>query len=178
MPFITDIDYKAYIKDTFLDIISDSNIANRLKAESAAMEEMQSYLRMRHDVAKVFFNVRTWDGGVSYLINDHVIFNDIIYFAILDNTNQQPDTNPDDWTVGDQRNQVVVMYFVDLVIYHLHSSINPRNIPELRGIRYDAAIAWLKKVADAKLEPDLPKLEDDTGNLIRFNSNPKQRHIW
>lgn len=58
---------------------------------------------------------------------------------------------------GDARNSEVVMYMVDMVLYHLHSRINPGQVPELRKERYQDAMDWMKMVASGKLEPDLPK---------------------
>lgn len=82
---------------------------------------------------------------------------------------------------GTDRNPVLVLYMADMVLYHIHSRIAPMNIPELRGIRYDAAIGWLKRVADGKLNPDLPLLdetEDLIGNVRYGNINDKQKTAW
>lgn len=80
---------------------------------------------------------------------------------------------------GLDRNPIVLMYLVDIGLYHLHSSISPRNIPELRGIRYEAAINWLKMVATGKINPDLPILPDDNVEYF-FNagSNDKYSKPW
>jgi phage gp36-like protein len=48
------------------------------------------------------------------------------------------------------------MLWIDIALYHLHSRISPRQIPELRGIRYDSAINFLKQVAEGMLNPDYP----------------------
>ena len=50
------------------------------------------------------------------------------------------------------------MLFVDIVLYHIHSRINPRQIPEIRVDRYERAIAWLKMVTKGEVTPDLPTL--------------------
>jgi len=55
------------------------------------------------------------------------------------------------------RKKIIVMYLIDITLYHLHSNITPDNIPEIRYLRYTRAIEWLKKVADSKLTPDLPE---------------------
>lgn len=65
------------------------------------------------------------------------------------------------------RNYLLVLYLVDMAIYHLHSNISPENIPEIRYVRYKSAIEWLNKVATDKLSPDLPEItggEDENGN--------------
>lgn len=80
---------------------------------------------------------------------------------------------------ADQRNPVVLMYLIDLTLYHIHSNISPRNIPELRGIRYEAAITWLKMVASGKINPDLPtKDEDNADYYINLGGNTKYSNQW
>lgn len=63
--------------------------------------------------------------------------------------------------VGNDRNGLIVMYMVDIALYHLHSNISPENIPELRYTRYNAAIDWLKAVAKGNLSPNLPEYSSD-----------------
>src|SRR5690606_33860118 len=75
---------------------------------------------------------------------------------------------------GTARNALIVMYMVDITLYHLHSNISPENVPELRGIRYEAAINWLKAVAKGSISPNLPEhtsdpdSEDPDGDSIFF----------
>lgn len=64
---------------------------------------------------------------------------------------------------GTSRNQLLVMYAVDMVIYHTISRINPRQITEHRLARYEAAIAWLKSVNKGEILPDLPLKDDPDG---------------
>ncbi|MGJ1366036.1 phage protein Gp36 family protein [Sphingobacterium spiritivorum] len=81
---------------------------------------------------------------------------------------------------GDQRNSLILMYLIDITLYHLHSNISPRNVPELRAIRYEAAIDWLNRVAAGKLNPDLPELPDQGGTDYFFlgGSNQKYSQGW
>ena len=82
------------------------------------------------------------------------------------------------WTFGDNRNQQVVLYLLDITLYHLHSRINPRNIPDLRKERYDGnspnqtggAIGWLKKVASGDITADLPNMQPQQGMSIRYGN--------
>lgn len=101
---------------------------------------------------------------------------------------------PDDntiWTQGDNRNQQLVMHLLDITLYHLYSSINPRNIPDLRKQRYNGdsptdsggAIGWLKSVAHGNVEADLPViapaqgLSMRSGNAASYN-NPSTNMMW
>jgi hypothetical protein len=72
------------------------------------------------------------------------------------------------WLEGDNRNEQLKACLIDIALYHLHSRINPRNIPELRKERYDGnspeqkggAIGWLKNVAHGLVNADLPEKID------------------
>ena len=73
-----------------------------------------------------------------------------------------------------ERNALLVMYMVDITLYHLHSNISPENVPELRFTRYEAAINWLKAVAKGDISPNLPEYsgdpdsEDPEGDSVFF----------
>lgn len=60
----------------------------------------------------------------------------------------------------DDRKKIIVMYLIDITLYHLHSNISPENIPDLRETRYNRAVKWLEKVANGNLSPDLPKIDN------------------
>lgn len=80
------------------------------------------------------------------------------------------------WSQGDSRNQQIVLYLLDITLYHLHSRINPRNIPDLRKERYDGngpnqvggAIGWLKKVNSGDVTADLPNISPQQGVSISW----------
>jgi hypothetical protein len=78
---------------------------------------------------------------------------------------------------GDDRDSQLLNYMIDLVLYHLHSRIAPRNIPQLRQTRYDNALAWLKMCAMGDVTP---KLEERTteGKIIRWGSVPKNQNNY
>lgn len=136
MPFLTEEDYTVQIRTEILDRVKN-NDGSLLKAEDAAQEEMESYLRDRYDVANIF--------------------------------NKQ----------GQQRSSLIILYMIDITLYHLHSNISPRNIPELRGIRYEAAINWLNRVALGKLFPDLPIKENGASDTDFIgSSNPRYSQPW
>ena len=73
----------------------------------------------------------------------------------------------------------LVTYMVDIAVYHLHANISPENVPEIRQIRYDAAIDWLKRVAKGDISPRLPELTSDPDNpegdslFLQMGSNDK-----
>ncbi|MDN4015177.1 DUF1320 family protein, partial [Chryseobacterium gambrini] len=78
---------------------------------------------------------------------------------------------------GADRNALIIMYMVDIAIYHLHANAAADVIPELRIMRYNAAKDWLKAVAKGDISPDLPEKPDEgesggeTGSqVIEFGS--------
>lgn len=77
---------------------------------------------------------------------------------------------------GSARHNLVLMFAIDMALYHLHSIHNPAKLPEIRVQRYERAIEWLKQVSKGMINPEgLPilTLQDEKGQLL-FGSNPKR----
>lgn len=82
---------------------------------------------------------------------------------------------------GENRCQALVMYLVDMSLYHMHSRINPGQVPQLRIDRYNEAKRWLEMVAAGKLKPDLTELTDADGNIegnFIYGSNEKRSNRY
>lgn len=106
---------------------------------------------------------------------------DASYWTLIEAESIAVGTFPSDatkWTFGDNRNQQIVMYMVDVALYHSHASINPRNIPQLRIDRYNNAINWCKMVNSGDITVDLVEILPVQGRSISVNSNPKQSWYW
>jgi len=86
--------------------------------------------------------------------------------------------NQTGWTYGDNRNKQLVMYMIDIALYHMHASINPRNIPQLRIDRYNNAINWCKMVNAGDVTANLPDILPIQGYSIVYGSNPKRPNFW
>lgn len=138
-----------------------------------------------------------WNKTTTYAVNDQVWYEDKVYTCLVANKNIVPSSNttiwgtgssytvtnalPNDatkWTKGDNRNQQIVLHLLDITLYHLHSRINPRNIPDLRKERYDGngpnqtggAVGWLKRVASGDVTADLPQIDPEQGLSIRWGN--------
>lgn len=79
--------------------------------------------------------------------------------------------------IGANRNPLIIMYMIDLVLYHLYSNTAARAMPKNREDRYNAAISWLSKVNGGGLDPDLP-VKETSGDVdgtpkLKLGSNPK-----
>lgn len=139
-----------------------------------------------------------WDYYTDYAAGDVVWYGTKTYTAISANTGYQPDENTGYWEdngqwsvdsidlpdgnavfiAEDDRNQQMVNYMIDVVLYHLHSRIAPRNIPDLRVKRYDDAISWLKQCAKGDhLTAALPQIQPRQGMRNRYGGSlPKQNN--
>ena len=105
--------------------------------------------------------------------------------------------NPVYWSPTDTRDKQLVEKLVDITLYHLHSRISPRNIPELRSIRYKgmpedqrqgnsgeiiypiySALGWLQGCARGEVTPNLPLLQPKSGARIRFGGKIKNNNSY
>lgn len=98
------------------------------------------------------------------------------YWTLLENEAIPIGTLPNNnayWTFGDNRNQQIKVYMIDICLYHLHTNINPRNIPQLRIDRYTNAINWCKMINRGEITANLPEILPMQGQVIDVSSNPK-----
>lgn len=120
-----------------------------------------------------------WSNATSYSIGNYVSYNNQTWQSLTaGNTNNAPGADIINWqpvsyTYGDNRDQQLVQYMIDISLYHIHSRISPRNIPDLRIKRYDDAIAWLKMVMEGDVTSAIPPLQPPQGKRIRWGGNVK-----
>ena len=83
---------------------------------------------------------------------------------------------------GKFRNAHIVMIVIDCTLYHLYTSIIPDRMPDIRSVRYQDAVDWLKMVGSGQAVADLPKLKDENGQEItgmKMSSKYKpNNHRW
>ncbi len=87
-------------------------------------------------------------------------------------------TNAVYWALGDNRDPQLVTAVVDIALYHLHSRIAPRNVPDLRAKRCDDARKWLNACATGALTPALPVLQPAQGMRIRYGGQVKNSNAY
>lgn len=80
---------------------------------------------------------------------------------------------------GNERDEVIKGYAVDIAIYRLHSLISPRKIPKYRKENYELAVEWLENVCAAKINPPgLPLIQDNKSrDSIMFGGNDKRENF-
>lgn len=64
---------------------------------------------------------------------------------------------------GAERHALILMFAVDIAVFHIFCQHNPYKIAKIRQDRYDRAIEWLKGVMAGDITIDgAPLLPDDT----------------
>lgn len=112
------------------------------------------------------------------LVNWKLISKDqTLFYAILDSTGNYPD-NATYWAQGDNRYQLLVVYAVDVAIYHMLSRISPRNIPQIRIDRYESAKNHLDKIARGNINVELPLLAPIQGSRVVYGGNAPITHFY
>lgn len=82
---------------------------------------------------------------------------------------------------GTARNRMIVMYAVDIALYHMAASASGRMNRETRKERYDRAIEWLEGVQSGKIIPDLPLATSEGGESatpIHWGSEKRHKNTW
>ena len=135
-----------------------------------------------------------WNFETTYAAGNEVWYKDNVYTCIKANSNVKPDSStaiwgtataysksgyfPTDttyWTVGDNRNQQIVLYLMCITLYWLHYRVNPRYVPDKIKEAYDGdgpnqaggAIGWLKRVADGRVSAELEEIIPIAGLAIQ-----------
>lgn len=107
------------------------------------------------------YGAASWGNGTTYTVPAGSIL-DTTYF-----------------TKGDNRNQQLVLYTLDVAIYQLYCRIPPQVVPEERRNRYFAVKDWCKSVSKGNdVIADIVKLQPPQGNRIRYGSRPKQDNYY
>lgn len=121
-----------------------------------------------------------WGEGVAYNVPINTLITDTNY-----------------WTFGDNRDQKLLQICIDIALYHLHCRIAPRNIPELRVVRYMgeandrinqkqriiypvySALGWLQNVRNSEdITPEMNELQPKSGQRILGSSNSKNNNFY
>lgn len=187
--FLVPGDYYHLIESADLVKITgdDSELLN--KSMDSAIEEVAGYIRHRYNEKEIFktFQIETGNDSVT-ATNGQRIYQSTskkFYICIKDATSQTL-TNTEYFKERDERNSKLVDVTIDVLLYHIHSRISPRNIPDLRRLRYDGddpaqrggAIGWLKSVQKGTITPNLPVTDnsDQTGHRISWGISDTSKY--
>jgi hypothetical protein len=152
-------------------------------------------LGAQYDLFNAILPESEFDITKSYVKTNEVFWKDKVYTSAVDSVGVFPDDatygsyywgtgvaysvpadsllNATYFAAGDNRSYQLVQMMIDITLYHLHSRISPRNIPDLRVKRYDDAIRMLKEFANGLATLDVPKIQPKSGHRIRYGGNTK-----
>lgn len=116
-----------------------------------------------------------------YTIGQTVTYNGMRWKCLTANTGITPGFDiiswqSETWVNGDNRDNELVMYYVDIVVYNIMQRIAPMAIPKLRSDNYNIAMAWLKDAAHGIVSPNIPLYQNNKGSRIRGGSNVKMNN--
>ncbi len=82
---------------------------------------------------------------------------------------------------GGERNQLVLMFALDIAVYHIFCIHNPHNMSQIRIDRYERAVEWLKGIQKGMIRVDgLPELPEEEGRdkltPLLVSSDPKRQN--
>ncbi len=83
------------------------------------------------------------------------------------------------WTLGDNRDPVMVQAIVDIAVWMLHKRISPANIPKLRIDAFTNTWEWLKAVQVGEQTISCPAIQPTQVDSISWGSDIKKvNKIW
>lgn len=177
--FLTTADFDQAIKGDHLNAITSNNAGVKRSAEIASQTEIESYLRGKYDITKLFPVIIDWVVGSAYA--DGAIVYDAgtakFYTANGAITSGTP-INDSKWIEGDPRDALIVEFMLDLTLYRIHARIAPNQIPETRIQRRDDAIDFLKRVAKYDITVGWDQTTDVLPASINWGSNERDSKIY
>jgi phage gp36-like protein len=76
---------------------------------------------------------------------------------------------------GNDRNQLVLMFCLDIAVYHVYGIGNPAKLSPSRTARYERAVEWLKAVQKGTVTiSDAPRLPEPARGFFYLHSRPKR----
>ena len=124
-----------------------------------------------------------WVNVTAYTPGNIVSFGGINYVAGAASTGVTPGTdftiwNACAWVYGDNRNQQLYIYMVNMALYHIYGRISPKNRPEHIETCYHVAKDWLKDAAYGKVMTSITQIQPPSGRRIRSGGNIKNTNTY
>lgn len=156
--FIQKSDYKRLIQDKHLDQLIGENEHLLDSAELYAQATIEGYLSNIYDISQVFFPIKIYKAGETYIEGERVYYMENFYEVIAESSNELPSS--DDYIQRDTRHPIIINLMIDLALYELLTKISPNQIPEIREIRKTDAMELLKAISKGEISISLPKKEN------------------
>lgn len=175
--FITDQNLDVGMKTYFRNQVIENNPHILTTSEGAAVSMMKAKLSGRYDLTKLFPEIKTWNNTVLYKKDQYCFKSDKIYKALQDGTGNDPVTQPAYWIEEDPRDDLLIVFCVDITIYTMCKPLPAIKTPTDLVDAYMAAMQWLEDCQKGLENPDWPVLEDGA-STINWGSNEKLDHYY
>lgn len=177
---ITLLDFNPYIREAALNQITNNKDYLLKEIINVAEDEARQYTSYHYDSDCLYPVVEELILNSNYEEGEMFTWQEDIYtvtsptFSIADYASF---STAEGFEKKDSRNKYLKMILIDIALYHIHSRISPHQIPELRVLRYDQAIAKLEMIKQGTFGGlgDTCRLKDEDGeyNNIMWGSDPQ-----
>lgn len=175
--FITDQNLDLGMKTYFRNQIIETNPHILTTSEGAAFSMIKAKLSSRYDLTKLFPEIKPWNIATAYEKGQYCFKSDKIYKSLQDGTGNDPVTQITYWSEEDPRDDLLVVFCVDITIYTMCKPLPSIKTPTDLVDAYMAAMDWLEDCQNGKENPDWPLLEAGSSNVI-WGSNEKLDHYY
>lgn len=178
LTFVTDKDLDLGLKKYFRDQITNDtkDLHIQKTSEAAAFSMIKAKLNNKYDLVKLFPIIKQWSAATPYLIGEYCYHLNKIFKAKTNNTNS-PTTNTNDWEESDPRDQMLVICCVNITIYFMTESLNPRKLSDDIKNAFVNAMEWLEDIKSGAENPDWDLLVDGSSSIFS-GSNDKLEHYY
>lgn len=134
-----------------------------------------------------FIDVKDYDASLHWEILDALVRDDETLVEICEDRaiaemrgylSKRYDCDAIFSTMGEKRNQLILMMVIDIAVYHIFCIHNPQKLSQVRKDRYERAVEWMKAVASEEVSIDgaplLPEEDRAKKAELMFKSNPKR----
>jgi len=169
--FLKQSDFTNLITQDHLSQVMDSNPVLLAESMREAQSEIENYLRGKFDLEQIFVEFQDWQAktypagsqvwqDVTATIDGETVTTSTLFKAKTDVLSTDVPGTSENWEINDPRHPQIRQFYKDVTLYHIHSSISPNTIPELRVLRYKDAIKTLNMIKDGSLYTNLPKVPE------------------
>ncbi len=181
--FVQKKDYENQIQEKYLEEIITGDYAILTNIEASVKQEISSYLSNRYDITKIILDIEVWDSSKAYAIDTQIVYPTEDGTMYVSNVATLAGDEPSisiKWTLQDNRDNYIIMIFIDMVLYHLLSRVSPRMMNQVREARYNNSVKWLKDASAGRIDTNLPIPDPalDGGSRVLWGSIEKNNNVY
>lgn len=125
-----------------------------------------------------------WNDATTYTKGQSITAPDRLQYLVIQDRSASGPQLSDTTYFFLKRNDLLVMIYLDIAVYHYHARISPNQVPTIRIERYEQAITKLNRIRRKELTPALPTIAatiegGSSGSaLVSLYSNTKRNNEY